>query len=42
MKSPRPQLRRDDPLDLSILVSGGKETNKDSLSSGKRNHFIGK
>ncbi len=36
MKSPRPQLRRDDPLDLSILVSGGKETNKDSLSSGER------
>ena len=25
----------DDPLDLSILFSGGKETNKDSLSNGE-------
>ena len=26
----------DDPLDLSILISGGKETNKDSPSNGER------
>ncbi|KAF4094632.1 hypothetical protein G5714_024589 [Onychostoma macrolepis] len=32
----RPQVRRDNPLNLSILLSGGKETNKDSLSSGER------
>lgn len=32
---PRPQIRRDDPLNLSILVSGGKETNQDSLSNGE-------
>lgn len=32
----RPQSRRDDPLNLSILLSGGKETNKDFLSSGER------
>lgn len=32
----RPQIRRDDPLNLSILLSGGKETNQDSLSSGER------
>lgn len=32
----RPQIRRGDPLNLSILVSGGKETNQDSLSSGER------
>lgn len=32
----RPQIRRDDPLNLSILLSGGKETNKDSPSSGER------
>jgi len=31
---PRPQIRRDNPLNLSMLLSGGKETNKDSLSSG--------
>ena len=30
----RPQIRRGDPLNLSILVSGGKETNQDSLSNG--------
>ena len=30
----RPQIRRDNPLNLSILLSGGKETNKDSLSKG--------
>lgn len=32
----RPQFRRDYPLNLSILIRGGKETNKDSLSSGER------
>ena len=32
----RPQIRRDNPLNLSISVSGGKETNQDSLSSGER------
>ena len=32
----RPQIRRDYPLNLSILISGGKETNQDSLSSGER------
>ena len=31
----RPQIRRGYPLNLSILVSGGKETNKDSLSNGE-------
>ena len=31
----RPQIRRGDPLNLSILVSGGKETNEDSLSNGE-------
>ena len=31
----RPQIRRGDPLNLSILVSGGKETNQDSLSNGE-------
>ena len=30
----RSQIRYDDPLNLSILLSGGKETNKDSLSKG--------
>ncbi|CAF2086658.1 unnamed protein product, partial [Brassica napus] len=29
--STRPQVRRDHPLSLSISISGGKETNKDSL-----------
>nr|GEU66085.1 hypothetical protein TSUD_84300 [Tanacetum cinerariifolium] len=29
---PRPQVRRDYPLSLSISISGGKETYKDSLS----------
>lgn len=32
----RPQSRRDHPLNLSILLSGGKETNQDFLSSGER------
>ena len=31
----RPQIRRDDPLNLSILLSGGKETNQDSISNGE-------
>ena len=29
------QIRQDDPLNLSISVSGGKETNKDSPSNGE-------
>lgn len=33
----RPQIRRDHPPNLSISVSGGKETNEDSPSSGERN-----
>ena len=32
---PWPQISRDYPLNLSILISGGKETNKDSLSNGE-------
>ena len=32
----RPQVRRDHPLSLSISISGGKETYKDSLSNGER------
>lgn len=32
----RPQSRRDHPLNLSILLSGGKETNQDFPSSGER------
>ena len=31
----QPQIRWEYPLNLSILISGGKETNKDSLSSGE-------
>ena len=31
-----PQIRRDDPLNLSISISGGKETNQDSPSNGER------
>ncbi|WZY99519.1 hypothetical protein YC2023_071848 [Brassica napus] len=34
--STRPHVRRDHPLSLSISISGGKETNKDSLSNGER------
>ena len=34
--STRPQVRRDHPLSLSISISGGKETYKDSLSNGER------
>ena len=33
---PRPQVRRDYPLSLSISISGGKETYKDSPSNGER------
>jgi hypothetical protein len=29
----RPQIRRENPLNLSISVSGGKETNRDSHSN---------
>lgn len=36
-KDSRPQLMCDYPLNLSILIRGGKETNWDSLSSGERN-----
>ena len=32
----RPELRQDYPLNLSISISGGKETNQDSLSNGER------
>ena len=32
----RPEIRRDYPLNLSISLSGGKETNKDSPSNGER------
>ena len=31
----RPELRQDYPLNLSISISGGKETNQDSLSNGE-------
>lgn len=31
----RPQIGRDYPLNLSISLSGGKETNQDSLSNGE-------
>jgi len=31
----QPELRRDYPLNLSISVSGGKETNRDSRSNGE-------
>ena len=30
-----PQIRQDYPLNLSILISGGKETNQDSPSNGE-------
>jgi hypothetical protein len=32
----RPQVRRGYPLSLSISISGGKETYKDSPSNGER------
>jgi hypothetical protein len=28
-------MRRENPLNLSISLSGGKETNKDALSNGE-------
>ena len=31
----RSQMKWEDPLNLSILLSGGKETNKDSPSNGE-------
>ena len=31
----RPEVGRGYPLNLSILLSGGKETNQDSLSNGE-------
>ncbi len=31
----RAELRQEDPPNLSILLSGGKETNKDSPSNGE-------
>ena len=31
----RPELRQEHPLNLSISISGGKETNKDSPSNGE-------
>ncbi|KAH0972424.1 hypothetical protein GBA52_024580 [Prunus armeniaca] len=34
--STRPQVRRGYPLNLSISISGGKETYKDSPSNGER------
>jgi len=35
--SRRPRVEGDDPPNLSILISGGKETNRDSLSKCDRN-----
>ncbi|KAI3680170.1 hypothetical protein L2E82_50555 [Cichorium intybus] len=35
MLRPRPQVRRDYPLSLSISISGGKETYKDSLTADR-------
>jgi hypothetical protein len=32
---PWSQIRQEDPLNLSISISGGKETNKDSPSNGE-------
>ena len=32
---PLADLRQEDPLNLNILLSGGKETNKDSPSNGE-------
>ena len=33
---PEPQTRRDHPLNLSISINGGRETNHDSPSNGER------
>ena len=35
-KGCRPRIGRDHPLNLSISISGGRETNWDSLSNGER------
>ena len=32
---PRPELRQEHPLNLSISISGGKETNQDAPSNGE-------
>jgi hypothetical protein len=32
----RPELRQEHPLNLSISISGGRETNQDSPSNGER------
>ena len=32
----RPEIRQEHPLNLSISISGGEETNQDSPSSGER------
>jgi galactose-1-phosphate uridylyltransferase len=32
----QPHIKQEYPLNLSILISGGKETNKDSHSNGER------
>ena len=34
-RNSRSQIKQEDPLDLSISISGGKETNQDSLSNGE-------
>ena len=34
-----PQIRQDNPLNLSILLSGGKETNKDTSSNGEWSRY---
>lgn len=31
----RPEIRQGDPPNLSILISGGKENNRDALSNGE-------
>ena len=30
-----PQIKHESPLNLSIFISGGKETNRDALSNGE-------
>ena len=35
LNSIQSQMKSDNPLDLSISLSGGKETNKDALSIGE-------
>ena len=34
-KYTRPQIKQDYPLNLSILISGGKENNYDTISNGE-------